>query len=721
MARLEKEFLGRRLVFETGKLAKQATSAVTVRYGDSVVLVTVVISDEPGEDVDFLPLTVDFEDRFYAAGKIPGGFIKREGRPSERAILNARIVDRPIRPLFPEGFFHGIQIIVTTLSTDQENPPELLGLWGASTALCLTSAPFNGPIGAVKVGLIDGEFIFNPLSSQLEKSELDLLVVGTKENIVMIETSAKEIPEDKYIEALHRAMDYIRENISIQEEFIDMAKNEIFVPNTYTIIEPDPELVEFIKRTTYDRINKILRIGKKKERELRMSKEPLELIEKAFEEMGEGGTALKEKYDSNPVMVKMIFKAIEREILERIVLDENTRSDGRKFNELRPISCEVGILPRTHGSAIFTRGETQVLTVVTLGSKGEEQIIDDLGIEESKRYMHHYNFPPYSVGEIRALRGPGRREIGHGALAEKALVPVIPEEEVFPYTIRVVSDVLESNGSTSMASTCGSTLALMDAGVPIKAPVAGIAIGLVSRSDSEWVTLTDIQGLEDAYGEMDFKIAGTRKGITAVQLDTKRFNGIPIYMLEKALEQAKEAREIILDKITETIPEPRKSLSPYAPRIISLTVSPDKIGEIIGPGGKVIKKIIEETDVKIDIEQDGKIYIYSQNEASGKAARSMIEEIAREVEAGQIYEGKVTRVTDYGIFVEILPGKEGLLHISQMERLKAPVNKVFKPGDSVLVKIYEIDNLGRISLTRKGLFPVEKEETRRVEPQRRKR
>lgn len=720
MIRLEKEFLGRNLIFETGKIAKQATSAVTVRYGDSVVLVTVVISDEPEEEADFLPLTVDFEDRFYAAGKIPGGFIKREGRPSERAILNARIVDRPIRPLFPEGFFHGVQIIVTTLSTDQENPPELLGLWGASVALCLTSAPFNGPIGSVKVGLIDGEFVFNPTSSQLEKSELDLLVVGTKENIVMIETSANEISEYRYVEALYKAMDYIRENISIQEEFIDMARKEISPANNYTIIQPDPELVDFIRKTTYDRINEILRIGKKKEREARMSKEPAELIEKAFQEMGEEGSALKEKFDSNPVMVKMIFKAMEREILERIVLDEHTRSDGRKYNELRPISCEVGVLPRTHGSAIFTRGETQVLTVVTLGSKGEEQIIDDLGIEESKRYMHHYNFPPYSVGEIRQLRGPGRREIGHGALAEKALVPVIPEEELFPYTIRVVSDVLESNGSTSMASTCGSTLALMDAGVPIKAPVAGIAIGLVSRNDDEWVTLTDIQGLEDAYGEMDFKVAGTRKGITAVQLDTKRFHGIPIYMLEKALEQAKEAREIILDKILETIPEPKKTLSPYAPRIISLTVSPDKIGEIIGPGGKVIKKIIEETDVKIDIEQDGRIYIYSQDESSGNAARNKIAEIAREVEAGQIYEGKITRVTDYGIFVEILPGKEGLLHISQMERLKGPINKIFKPGDSVLVKVHEIDNLGRISLTRRGLFPTEKEETRRAGAQRQK-
>jgi len=720
MVKLEKEFLGRKLILETGKLAKQATSSVLVRYGDSVVLVTVVISDEPEEDADFLPLTVDFEDRFYAAGKIPGGFIKREGRPSERAILNARIVDRPVRPLFPEGFFHGVQIIITTLSTDQENPPELLGLWGASSALCLTGAPFNGPIGAVKVGLIDGEFVFNPLSSQLEKSDLDLLVVGTKDNIVMIETQANEIPEDRYVEALHRAMDYIRENISLQEEFIEMAKKEIIPSNNYVIIQPDQELADFIRNTTYDRINKILRIKTKKEREARMSREPAELIEEAFAKMGEEGAGLKEKFESNPVMVKMIFKAMEREILERIVLDEHSRADGRAFNQLRPISCEVGLLPRTHGSAIFTRGETQVLTVVTLGSKGEEQIIDDLGIEESKRYMHHYNFPPYSVGEIRPLRGPGRREIGHGALAEKALVPVIPSEEEFPYTIRVVSDVLESNGSTSMASTCGSTLALMDAGVPIKAPVAGIAIGLVSRSDDEWVTLTDIQGLEDAYGEMDFKVAGTRKGITAVQLDTKRFNGIPLYMLEKALQQAREAREIIIDKILETIPAPRANLSPYAPRIFTITVSPDKIGDIIGPGGKVIKKIIEETDVKIDIEQDGRIYIYSQDEISGKTARSKIEEIAKEVTAGEIYEGKVTRVTDYGIFVEILPGKEGLLHISQMERLKGPINKVFKPGDTVLVKVYEIDNLGRISLTRKGLVQTEKEEPRRVIDQRRK-
>ena len=720
MVKLERDFLGRKLILETGKLAKQATSSVLVRYGDSVVLVTVVISDEPEENADFLPLTVDFEDRFYAAGKIPGGFIKREGRPSERAILNARIVDRPIRPLFPEGFFHGIQIIITTLSTDQENPPELLGLWGASSALCLTGAPFNGPIGAVKVGLIDGEFVFNPLSSQLEKSDLDLLVVGTKENIVMIETQANEVPEDKYIEALHRAMDYIRENISLQEEFIEMAKQEIVPSNNYVIIQPDQELVDFMRNTTYDRINEILRIRVKKEREARMSREPSELIEEAFAKMGEEGAALKEKFESNPVMVKMIFKAMEREILERIVLDEHSRADGRAFNQLRPISCEVGLLPRTHGSAIFTRGETQVLTVVTLGSKGEEQIIDDLGIEESKRYMHHYNFPPYSVGEIRPLRGPGRREIGHGALAEKALVPVIPSEEEFPYTIRVVSDVLESNGSTSMASTCGSTLALMDAGVPIKAPVAGIAIGLVSRNDNEWVTLTDIQGLEDAYGEMDFKVAGTRKGITAVQLDTKRFNGIPIYMLEKALQQAREAREIIIDKILETIPAPRTNLSPYAPRIFTITVSPDKIGDIIGPGGKVIKKIIEETDVKIDIEQDGRIYIYSQDEISGKTARSKIEEIAKEVTAGEIYEGKVTRVTDYGIFVEILPGKEGLLHISQMERLKGPINKVFKPGDTVLVKVYEIDNLGRISLTRKGLVQAEKEVPRRVIDQRRK-
>jgi polyribonucleotide nucleotidyltransferase len=708
MVRLERNFLGRQLVFETGGLAKQATSSVLVRYGDTVVLVTVVISDEPAEEADFLPLTVDFEERLYAAGKIPGGFIKREGRPSERAILNARIVDRPIRPLFKEGFFYDTQIIVTTLSADQENPPELLGLWGASAALSLTGAPFNGPIGAVKVGLINGELIFNPSLSQLDDSDMDLLLVGNRENVVMIETGAKEVSEEIFIEAMNKAMDYIRENISLQEEFIEEARKEYPIINEYAIIEPDPELVDFIRNTTYERLNEILRIKSKKEREKR-SKEPSELIEAKLLEMGEEGVALKEKLDANPVMVKMVFKSMEREILERIVLDEHQRADGRSFNELRPISCEVGVLPRTHGSAVFTRGETQVLSVVTLGSKGEEQIIDDLGIEESKRYMHHYNFPPYSTGEVRPLRGPGRREIGHGALAEKALVPVIPDEETFPYTIRVVSDVLESNGSTSMASTCGSTLALMDAGVPIKAPVAGIAIGLISRSDDEWVTLTDIQGIEDAYGEMDFKVTGTKKGITAVQLDTKRYNGIPIYMLIKALEQAREARLSIIDKILETIPEPRPTLSPYAPRIISLTISPDKIGELIGPGGKVIKKIIEETDVKIDIEQDGKVYIYSQDETSGKLAQSRIEEIAKEVEAGQVYEGKVTRVADFGIFVEILPGKEGLLHISQMERLKVPINKVFKPGDSVLVKVQEIDNLGRINLTRKGIKPIEDE------------
>jgi polyribonucleotide nucleotidyltransferase len=706
MVKLEREFLGRQLVFETGRLAKQATSSVLVRYGDTVVLVTIVISDEPAEEVDFLPLTVDFEERFYAAGKIPGGFIKREGRPSERAILSARIVDRPIRPLFPEGFFYDTQIIVTTLSTDQENPPELLGLWGASTALCLTGAPFNGPIGAVKVALINGELIFNPSLSQLEKSDMDLLLVGNKENVVMIETEAKEVPEDIFVEAINRAMEYIRENISLQENFIEEAKKEYPEVKEYKIIEPDPELVNFIRNTTYKRLDEIVRIKSKKEREMRL-KEPSELIESALLEMGEAGVTLKEKLETNPVMVKMIFKNMEREILEHIVLDEHQRADGRAFNEIRPIFCEIGVLPRTHGSAIFTRGETQVLSVVTLGSKGEEQIIDDLGIEESKRYMHHYNFPPYSTGEVRPLRGPGRREIGHGALAEKALVPVIPDEEAFPYTIRVVSDVLESNGSTSMASTCGSTLALMDAGVPIKAPVAGIAIGLISRNDQEWVTLTDIQGLEDAYGEMDFKVTGTRKGITAIQLDTKRFNGVPIYMLLKGLEQAREARMFIIDKIMEVIPEPRPVLSPYAPRIISLTIPQDKIGELIGPGGKVIKKIIEETDVKIDIEQDGRVYIYSQDETSGKLAQSRIEEIAKEVEAGKLYEGRVTRVTDYGIFVEILPGKEGLLHISQMERLKGPINKIFKPGDSVLVKVQEIDNLGRINLTRKGIKSVE--------------
>jgi len=717
MVRLEKEFLGRQLIFETGRLAKQATSSVLVRYGDSVVLVTVVISDEPAEEIDFLPLTVDFEERFYAAGKIPGGFIKREGRPSERAILNARIIDRPIRPLFPEGFFYDTQIIVTILSTDQENPPELLGLWGASAALCLTSAPFNGPIGAVKVALIDGEFIFNPSLSQIEKSDMDLLLVGTKENVVMIETEAKEVSEDIFIEAMNKAMEYIRENISLQESFIEEVKKEFTITKEYKIIEPDPELVSFIRSTTYEKLNEIVRIKSKKEREARL-KEPLELIESALTEMGEAGITLKEKLDTNLVMVKMIFKSMEREILEHIVLDEHQRADGRAFNELRPISCEIGVLPRTHGSAVFTRGETQVLSVVTLGSKGEEQIIDGLGIEESKRYMHHYNFPPYSIGEIRPLRGPGRREIGHGALAEKALVPVIPDEETFPYTIRVVSDVLESNGSTSMASTCGSTLALMGAGVPIKAPVAGIAIGLISRDDNDGVTLTDIQGLEDAYGEMDFKVTGTGKGITAIQLDTKRFNGVPVYMLVKGLEQAKEARIFIIDKILEIIPEPRPALSPYAPRIISLTIPQDKIGELIGPGGKVIKKIIEETNAKIDIEQDGRVYIYSQDETSGKLAQSRIEEIAKEVEVGQLYQGKVTRVTDYGIFVEILPGKEGLLHISQMESLKGPINKIFKPGDSVLVKVHEIDNLGRINLTRKGIKPIE-DENRRSTSQRR--
>ncbi|NPV28261.1 MAG: polyribonucleotide nucleotidyltransferase [Firmicutes bacterium] len=685
---------GRLLSMEIGKVAKQANGAVLTRYGDTVVLVTATVSKEPREGIDFFPLLVDYEERLYAVGKIPGGFIKREGRPSEKAILTARLIDRPIRPLFPEGFRNDVQVVATVLSVDQDCPPDITAMLGASTALSISDIPFAGPIGGVIVGRVDGEFVINPTLAQSEKSEMHLVVAGTKEAVLMVEAGAKEVPEDVILEGIEFGHQIIQETIKFQEEIVRAVGKEKLVIPVYKV---EPEIEEAVRAYLADKISAAVRNPDKLARQ--------EAIDKLEEETA---AYFSEIYPEQIKAVKEVFTKVLKETVRQMILEERTRPDGRSLAEIRPISCEVGILPRTHGSGLFTRGQTQVLTVATLGAVSDEQILDDLGVEESKRYLHHYNFPPYSVGETRPIRGPGRREIGHGALAERALEPVLPKEDVFPYTIRLVSEVLESNGSTSMASVCGSTLALMDAGVPISAPVAGIAMGLVTDSDNNrFAILSDIQGIEDALGDMDFKVAGTRKGITALQMDIK-VKGVSQEILQQALDQAREGRLFILEKMLEVIPEPRKELSPYAPRIITMMIDPDKIRDVIGPAGKTIRKIIEETGVQIDIEDDGRIFIAATDAESGQRAVHIIECLTQDVEVGRIYMGKVVRLMDFGAFVEIipgvlgLPGKEGLVHISQLdERRVSRVRDVLKEGDEILVKVIEIDKQGRINLSRK--------------------
>jgi polyribonucleotide nucleotidyltransferase len=682
------EIGGRRLTIETGKLATQADSAVTVRYGDTIVLVTACISDKPRENGDFVHLTVDYEERHYAVGKIPGSFIRREGRPSQEATLAGRLTDRSLRPLFDKNLRNDVQVVVTVLSTDQENDPDILAVIGASAALTLSAIPFGGPVAAVCVGYLNGGLVLNPTLPQMSESLLDLVVVSTKEAIVMIEAGAKEVSEEIVLEAIKFGHEANQEIIKFEEGLRQVYGKPKMEMKT------DGVAAELIAELTSEFGDKLTQAISQTERAGREN-----MIEAVKQEATE---KLKETFSEADIIA-----GIEDQLKKKArasILERKQHLDGRQPKEIRHITAEVGLLPRTHGSGLFTRGLTQVLTITTLGSLRQEQLIDGLGLEETKRFMHHYNFPPFSTGEVKRLGSPGRREIGHGALAEKALAPVIPSEGEFSYTIRLVSEVLSSNGSTSMASVCSSTLALMDAGVPIKAPVAGIAMGLVTAEDNDYVILTDIEGIEDAYGDMDFKVAGTSQGITALQLDIK-LKGISYEIVTGAIKQAREAHMEILDKLRQAISASRPELSPYAPRMYKMTIDPGKIGTVIGPGGKTIRSIIEETKVTIDVENDGTVIIGSSSKEAADKAIEKIESLIREVEVGAIYTGKVTRLTNFGAFVEILPGKEGLVHISELADYRvAKVEDVVKVGDEIMVKVTEIDHLGRINLSRRAVF-----------------
>lgn len=691
----ETEIGGRKLVVEIGKVAKQANGAAIMRYGDTVVLVTATASKEPREGIDFFPLTVDYEERQYAVGKIPGGFIKREGRPTELATLSARLIDRPIRPLFPDGYRNDVHIVATVLSVEQDNAPDVTAITGASVALCVSNIPFNGPVAGVVVGLIDGEFIINPTVEQTNISEMHLVVAGSKDAIMMVEGGANEIPEEQIIDAIFFAHEEIKRLCAFQEKIIETINP---VKSEVILLEVNEELEVAVREFATSKMEQAVKHSDKKAREGQIE-EVNQLTMEHFAEI----------YPEDGKLVEAVLEKILKEIVRKMIIHEGERVDGRGLTDIRTVTCEVGYLPRPHGSGLFTRGQTQVLSVTTLGATSEEQKLDGLGIEEYKRYIHHYNFPPYSVGEVRPMRGPGRREIGHGALAERALVPVIPDQDVFPYTIRVVSDVLESNGSSSMASVCGSTLSLMHAGVPIKAPVSGIAMGLVKENDS-FAILSDIQGIEDALGDMDFKVTGTEKGITALQMDIK-ISGVNREILEKALAQAHEGRMFILGKMLEAISKPNEELSPYAPQMLKMKIDPDKIREVIGPGGKTIHKIVDETGCKIDIEDDGTLFIVANDQEASQKAKSFIEAIVAEVEVGRTYMGTVKRIMDFGAFVEIIPGvlgnqgKEGLVHISQLaEERVEKVSDVVEIGDQILVKVTEIDRQGRINLSRKAVL-----------------
>jgi polyribonucleotide nucleotidyltransferase len=678
----------RTLKIETGKLANQADSSVTVRYGDTVVLVTTCVANPTQDKVDFVRLTVDYEERHYAVGKIPGSFIRREGRPSEQATLTARLTDRSLRPLLSKGLGNEVQVVITVLSTDQENAPDILALIGASASLMLSSVPFNGPVGAVRVGYSNDKFVVNPTLLQLNDSLIDVVIASTKDAVVMVEAEGKEAKEELFLEAIKIGHEANQGIIKIQEEFQQVCGKPKLELKTS---EADPNLVAAVTSGFGDKITLAVTQADKVERGEVTESIKQEIIEKLKDSFPEAD-------------IEKVVEAHFKKAARKFILENKTHLDGRQSKEIRTLNSEVGLLPRTHGSALFTRGRTQVLAISTLGSLRQEQLIDGLGLEGTKRFMHHYNFPPFSNGEVKRMGTPGRREIGHGALAERALVPVIPDEKDFSYTIRLVSEVLSSNGSTSMASVCASTLALMDAGVPIKAPVAGIAMGLVTGENNEYVVLTDIEGKEDAYGDMDFKVAGTRNGITAIQLDIK-LQGISQQILSDALMQAQEARMFILDNMTKAIAASRSELSPYAPRVYKISVDPSKIGTVIGPGGKTIRSIIEETKVTIDVENDGTVIIGSQNAESAKSAIDMIEGLTREVEVGAIYTGKVTRVTNFGAFVEVLPKKEGLVHISELADYHvSKVEDVVKEGDEITVKVTDIDHLGRINLSRRAVF-----------------
>lgn len=683
------ELGGRTLTMEIGKIAKQANGAVLVRYGDTAVVVAATGTKTPREGVDFFPLTVDFEEKMYAVGKIPGGFIKREGRPAETAILTSRLIDRPIRPMFPEGYHNDVQIVATAVSVDPDNAPDIPAMIGASCALSISDIPFEGPIAGVRVGMIDGQYIINPTIEQAKVSRLNLAVAGTKDAILMVEAGAKEISEDEMLDAIWFGHEEIKKLVEWQEKIMaEVGKSKMEVP----VYEPPAELAAEIEAYGAEQLKAALMDANKLEREENVARIKAEIAD-----------AFMEKYPDNAKDVAYITQKLVKKIVRRTISVDKIRPDGRALDEVRPVTCEVGLLARPHGSALFTRGQTQILNVLALAPLSEAQTLDGLGVELTKRYIHHYNFPPYSVGETKPLRSPGRREIGHGALAERALLPVIPSEEEFPYAIRLVSETLESNGSSSMGSVCASTLSLMDAGVPIKAPVAGVAMGLVKDGDY-FTILTDIQGLEDALGDMDFKVAGTKNGITAIQMDIK-IDGINKEIFKQALAQAKRGREHIMGIMLDCISEPRKELSKYAPKITTIHVDPEKISKIIGPGGKTIKKIVEETGAKIDIEEDGRVYIAAVNSEEAAKAIDMINGITAEAEVGKVYTGKVTRLMAFGAFVEILPGKEGLVHISQLstERVNK-VEDVVSVGDEIVVKVTEIDQKGRINLSRKAVL-----------------
>lgn len=687
------ELAGRPLIVETGKMAKQASGAVLVRYGETVVLVTSTASKEAREGMDFFPLTVDYEEKMYAVGKMPGGFLRREGRPGNSAILNARLIDRPIRPLFDKRCRNDIHVMATVLSVDYDNAPELCGMLGASASLGISDIPWDGPIAGVRVGCVDGKFVINPTQEQLKVSTLNITVAGFETAILMVEGGAQEAPEEDVLDAIMFGHETIKELVAFQKKIIE----EVGKPKRTLIF---PEIPEEIKTAIYAYAERPLK-------EAIFNPDKLTREAHMEEVRKEAEAHFKEIYPENGSDIAECLNHLTKEIVRHMISVDKIRPDGRALDEIRPISCEVGLLPRVHGSALFTRGQTQALTITTLAPMSETQIIDDLTQETEKRYIHQYNFPSYSVGETKSSRGPGRREIGHGALAERALIPVIPTVEEFPYAIRVVSEILESNGSSSQASVCGSTMSLMNAGVPIKAPVAGIAMGLVNEGE-HFTVLTDIQGMEDALGDMDFKVAGTAKGITAIQMDIK-IHGLSREILLAALQQAQKGRMFILGKMAECIDKPAEHLSPYAPKIITLTIPVDRIRDVIGSGGKIINKIISETGVKMDVEEDGHVYIATPDEEAAQRAKKWVEELTHEVQVGETYLGKVTRLMKFGVFVEILPGKEGMVHVSQLatRRVEKPEDVVHE-GDEIMVKVTEIDDKGRINLSRKALLQEKK-------------
>ncbi len=705
----ETELAGRKLVIETGKLAGLANGNVVVKYGDTVVMVNVTASKEPKEGIDFFPLSVDFEEKMYSVGKIPGSYTKREGKPSDKAILVSRAIDRPLRPLFPKDFRNDVVVVATVLCVEQDNSPEVAAMIGASAALSISDIPFGGPTAAVNVGLINGEIVINPTEAQRKVSDLNLTVAGTVEKVAMIEAGANEVPDDVMLEAIKKGHEEIKKVC----QFIQKMKDEIGKPKfAYKSFAVDHDLYEELEKDYTEKMKTAVQEIDKDTRDNNVAALTEEIENALAEKLGE------EEFEKRKQEIGEAVYKLEKKCVRDMIFYEHKRVDGRAIDEIRPLSCEVGLLPRTHGSALFTRGQTQVMSIVTLGMKSEEQELDGIDTETAKRYMHQYNFPGYSVGEAKTSRGPGRREIGHGALAEKALVPVLPPVEEFPYAIRVVSEVLSSNGSTSQASICGSTLALMDAGVPIKRPVAGISTGLVTNPENpdDYVMLTDIQGLEDFFGDMDFKVGGTEKGITAIQVDIK-VDGLSYKIIEEAFARTRKARQYILDDIMKpVISEPREEISKYAPHIITTQIKVEKIKDVIGKGGETINKIIDETGVKIDIEEDGQVFIYSTDAEMGEKALDIIENIARVVEVGQIYYGTVTRTTSFGAFVDIGGGKEGLVHISKIakEHIKNVTDYV-NVGDKVPVKVIEIDDQGRINLTMKDLVENNSEEENKSE------